>query len=210
MRERFPGQSVRFGAWVFIFLTVLMSFASIWVFLRITPATATILEQNDRSIAACETMLAAMITRDKDEFNAALTIAEANITEPGEPAAVAAIKLSREVTSKAGVKATVRGIQQLAAINRQAMERADRQVQQFGTAGAWGVVFMATTIFLIGMIFLRGMRRNLIIPLLEIDAVTRAQESGNTMRRCYIKDPAREVQQVFKRINTVLDRLEEK
>jgi hypothetical protein len=210
MRERFPGQSVRFGAWVFIFLTLLMSFASIWVFLRITPATAKILEQNDRSIAACETMLAAMITGDKDEFNAALTTAEANITEPGEPAAVASIKLSREVNSQAGRQATVRGIQQLAAINRQAMEHTDRQVQQFGTAGAWGVVFMATTIFLIGMIFLRGMRRNLIIPLLEIDAVTRAQESGNTMRRCYIKNPSREVQQIFKRINTVLDRLEEK
>jgi hypothetical protein len=51
------------------------------------------------------------------------------------------------------------------------MVTADRKARQFGNAGAWGIVFMASAVFMVGILFIRGLRRSLVKPLEEIHSV---------------------------------------
>ncbi len=74
-----------------------------------------------------------------------------------------------------------------------------------GYAGAWGVAFMATVTFMVGMIFLRSMKKNLLEPMQEIDAVIIAFREGDIMRRCSMKSPPRSIKHIFGNINDLLD-----
>ena len=212
------GQSVRFGAWILISLNLLMSFGSIWVFMRMAPAIEIIIDQNEVSLQACEEMLAALLMKDRespgtppkiDAFHQALSRAANNITEKEEPPALDAIGRSYIKAFEgddAALGRTVEAILQLGEINRAAMIKADRKARQLGAAGAWGVVFMATIVFLIGILFLRSLKKNLSDPLEEIDSVVSAFRKGDIMRRCTAKNPSRNIRQVFANLNDLLDR----
>lgn len=209
--------SVRLGAWLLIGLNLLMALGSIWVFMRMAPAIEVIIDRNTRSLQACEEMLAALVVLGaegwqdqarQDDFRQALHKAEKNITEKDEPEALAAINQGFAEASQGDALAlprTVAAITSLGRINREAMTRADRQARQFGSAGAWGVVFMAVSVFFAGILFLRSIRRHLIIPLEEIHAVVTAHRNGETMRRCTGAHTARDIQTIFEGVNDFLD-----
>lgn len=211
-------QSVRFGAWILISLNLLMAFGSIWVFMRMAPAIETIIDQNELSLQACEEMLAALLMKDQhkngtpsriESFHHALSRAVNNITEKEEPLALDTIGesyLKAFEGDDAQLRRTVEAILQLGEINRAAMIKADRKARQLGAAGAWGVVFMATVVFLIGILFLRSLKENLSDPLEEIDSVVSAFRKGDTMRRCTAKSPSRIIRQVFANLNDLLDK----
>ena len=211
-------QSVRFGAWILISLNLLMAFGSIWVFMRMAPAIETIIDQNELSLQACEEMLAALSMKDQhkngtsssiESFHRALSRAANNITEKEEPLALDTIGesyLKAFEGDDAELRRTVEAILQLGEINRAAMIKADKKARQLGASGAWGVVFMATVVFLIGMLFLRSLKENLSDPLEEIDSVVSAFRRGDTMRRCTAKSPSRNIRQVFANINDLLDK----
>jgi hypothetical protein len=93
-------------------------------------------------------------------------------------------------------------------INREAMVRADRQAQQLGRAGAWGVVFMALAVFLAGVLFIRSLTARVVRPLEEIHAVMTAHRSGETLRRCSGADLSQDVAAVFTGINELLDQVQ--
>jgi methyl-accepting chemotaxis protein len=93
----------------------------------------------------------------------------------------------------------------LAEINRNAMVDADRKARRLGNAGAWGIVFMASAVFLIGMLFLRGLKRNLVKPLEEIQSVIQAVKSGDSMRRCTGPDAPQDIRTIFGGFNDILD-----
>ncbi|MDT8377404.1 MAG: hypothetical protein RQ739_00835 [Desulfotignum sp.] len=210
-------QTVRLGAWILIGLNLLMAFGSIWVFIRMAPAIEVIIDQNERSLQACEKMLASLamadnpeidITRLKISFATALKNAQNNITEEQEPAALNAIDQNYAGAFKKEAAAktrTVDAILLLGEINREAMVRADKKAQQLGNAGAWGVVFMASAVFLTGMLFLRALKKNLVMPLEEIDAVMTARQRGDTMRRCTGSRLSKDVRRVFSNVNAFLD-----
>jgi hypothetical protein len=210
-------QSVRLGAWILIGLNLLMAFGSIWVFIRMSPAIEVIIEQNERSLQACETMLAALAVTgpsaaNTDElrasFAAALKNARNNITEVEEPDALAAIDQNYVPAFDGAVSAKIRTVEAilfLGEINREAMVKADQKAQQLGNAGAWGVVFMASAVFLTGMLFLRGLKKNLVQPLQEIDAVFTARQRGDTLRRCTGSRLSKDVRRVFNNVNAFLD-----
>ncbi len=210
-------QTVRLGAWILIGLNLLMAFGSIWVFIRMAPAIEVIIEQNERSLQACETMLASLAVADKQEadimqlkvsFAAALKNAQNNITEKKEPAALDAIDQNYAEAFGGNFAAktrTVDAILLLGEINRDAMVRADKKARQLGNAGAWGVVFMASAVFLTGMLFLRALKKNLVMPLEEIDAVLTAHQSGDTMRRCSGTRLPKDIRQIFNNVNAFLD-----
>ena len=93
--------SVRLGAWLLIGFNLLMALGSIWIFMRMAPAIEIIIERNERSLEACEEMMAslAMISRNtrtdamlKATFENALKRAQNNITEKEEPAVLATIQ----------------------------------------------------------------------------------------------------------------------
>ena len=209
-------QSVGFGAWLLIVLNLLMAFGSIWIFMRMAPAIKVIIAQNEVSLESCEDMLAALAkaktavadVTEIEIFRAALDKAENNITEPREPAIINIISKNYQAAFKDDAFArdrTITAIIELGNINRNAMRRADVRAQQFGYAGAWGVVFMATFSFMVGMIFLRSLRKNLIEPMHEIDSVAAAFRAGERMRRCSMKNPSRSTSQIFSNINELLD-----
>ncbi|MCF8090080.1 MAG: hypothetical protein K9L23_18715, partial [Desulfotignum sp.] len=69
----------------------------------------------------------------------------------------------------------------------------------------WGVVFMASLVFLAGMLFLRALKKNLVMPLEEIDTVLTAHQRGDTLRRCTGPRLPKDVRRVFNNVNAVLD-----
>jgi hypothetical protein len=210
-------QSVKVGAWLLVAMNLLMAFGSIWIFMRMAPAIEVIVAQNEVSLEASEEMLAAMLmfgTSDSsageklESFRTALNRAKNNITEKEESAVIDSIIQHYEDAfygNELALRQTVSAIVKLGDINREAMRRADSRAQQLGYAGAWGVVFMATITFMIGMIFLRSMRKNLTEPMQEIDTVVSSFRRGDKMRRCSIGYPSKSVKQIFGNINELLD-----
>jgi methyl-accepting chemotaxis protein len=210
-------QSVKLGAWFLIALNILMALGSIWIFMRMAPAIDVIIAQNEVSLEASEKMLASLLTKDKPgigtvgslgSFSQSLSRAKNNITEKEEPDVLDQIEQNYEEAFKGNKTAlyqTINAILELGDINRAAMRRADAKAQQLGYSGAWGVVFMATVTFMIGMIFLRSMKKNILEPMQEIDAVVNAFQEGDLMRRCSMKNPPKSIKQIFSNINSLLD-----
>ena len=210
-------QSVRAGAWLLILLNLLMALGAIWVLARMTPAIEEILSRNGQSLEACEEMFAVLAEAPadpaggagfRDNFRQALLRAEANVTEKEEPQALEVIRRNYPAAflgNGAAREATVAAIRLLAASNRRAMIEAEARARHLGTAGAWGVVFMALTVFVVGLLFKRALYRNLVAPLEEVDNVLAARRNGDRMRRCNTIDMPRDVRRVLGDINDVLD-----
>jgi hypothetical protein len=211
------GQNVRLGAWLLIGLNLLMALGSIWVFIRMAPAIEVIIIQNERSLQACEEMLSSLAMMNpngpdtdqlKASFNAALSRAENNVTEQEEPLALESIRHNYAQAFAGDFEAkakTVTAIASLSRINREAMAVADKKARQLGNGGAWGVVFMASTVFLVGMLFMRSLKRNLVAPLAEIHAVISALKSGNALRRCTRMDMPNDIVHIFNEFNELID-----
>lgn len=211
------GQSVRLGGWFLIALNFLMALGAIWVFMRMAPAIERIIERNERSLHACEEMLQYLVMAGQGKENSvelrqafleSLEGAQNNITEQEEPLALEEISANYERAFEGNAEATektVFAITRLSAINRGAMISADRKARQFGSAGAWGIVFMATAIFTIGMIFMRSLKYNLVRPLEEIDATLEAFSKGNAFRRCIETGVSPEIRKILSLINDLLD-----
>ncbi len=214
--------SVRLAGGFLIGLNLLMAFGSIWIFVRMTPAIELIIDRNVTSLQMCEEMLAALALANKKQserttamgsvqetFRKALQRAQQNITEEDEPAIIKSISqnyLQAFAGEAAALTKTVDAVQSLGAANRAAMVAADKKARQFGNAGAWGIVFMATVVFLIGMLFIRSLKKNLVHPLEEIHSVTTAYQHGDTMRRCTGTGIPREIHQVYRELNEILDK----
>lgn len=214
-------QAVRVGAWLLIGINLLMAVGTIGIFTRMAPAIAVIIEHNDRSLMACEEMLAILAVRGAGsampseaarDFLSAFERAKSNVTEPEEPQILGKIEprlgslLQGENSSR---DAVVADLLELGRINRDAMAATDRRAQQLGRAGAWGVVLMALSAFLAGVIFIRNLTHRVVLPLQEIHDVIAAQRSGETMRRCVGVDLSQDVAVVFTGINELIDRCRE-
>lgn len=209
-------QAVRVGAWTLVGLNLLMALGSIGIFTRMAPAITVIIDRNERSLQACEDMLAALalsIDLGGNEermryFKEAFDRAKKNVTEVDEPAVLHSIETTFQAAFRGDFKArqaTVDSIVTLGKINREAMIFADGRAQQLGYAGAWGVVFMAVSVFIAGIIFIRGLVRRVVLPLEEIHTVITAQRNGETMRRCTGTDVPQEIRAIFIGINGILD-----
>ena len=211
--------AVRVGAWLLVSLNLLMAFGTIGIFGRMTPAIALIIERNGYSIKACADMLSLValagggslnVERQK-LFMAAFERARSNVTEPEEPAVLKQIEDNAPAAFQgeaAAREVAVNNIVLLSKINQTAMVKADRKAQQLGQAGAWGVVFMAVSAFLAGMLFIRNLARRVITPLEEIHAVLIAHRNGEAMRRCTGTNLAQDMRAVFTGINDILDQFQ--
>lgn len=209
-------RSLNFGAWLIVGINLLMAFGAIGIFNRMTPAIANILSNNERSLQACEEMLAALVfSQCKSDaaqiqyFKEALDRAQNNITEANEPEVLALISkfyANAFAGDSQAVRQTTQAILRLGEINRKAMEAADNRATQLGKGGAWGIVFMAGTAFLAGLIFIRYLNRKLLDPLAEIKDVVNANLDGETKRRCAGADLPGDIRNIFGNLNSLLDR----
>lgn len=211
-------QSIKTGAWLLITLNLLMAFGSIWIFTRMAPAIEIIIDRNERSQQACEEMLAylALVDETKSEndllkksFETSLQTAQNNITEKDEPAALKIITdnyheaFNRDLGSR---KNTIYGLVHLGRINRLAMIKADKEARDLGNAGAWGIVFMAITTFLSGIIFIRKLLISTVKPIEEINRTIESYRSGDIMRRCTGYNLSKDMRNLFSNLNDILDR----
>lgn len=210
-------QSVKTGGWILISLNILMALGSIWVFMRMTPAIDRIIQQNERSLQACEEMLSVLIlinntgsdsTKLKISFINAFERAFNNITEIGEKEELQTIKKYHEGALKgneSAINKTVESLNDLSNINREAMIRADAEARQIGNAGAWGVVFMSSVVFIVGLIFLKILHKNLVSPIEEINSVLNSSKKGDKMRRCSGHELPQEIISIYREINELID-----
>ena len=210
-------QAVRVGSWFLVGINLLMAVGTIGIFSRMAPAIAIIIERNERSLKACEDMLAIMAVNGNGipfapeqvrVFQTAFDRAKANVTEPQEPDLLKRMEPMLQPLFQgdpAGRQEVVEAVVHLGKINRDAMTIADQRAQQLGRAGAWGVVFMALSAFLVGVIFIRSLTRRVVTPLEEIHAVIIAHRNGDSMRRCTGADLSQDVVAVFTGINDLID-----
>lgn len=206
------------GAWFLVGINLLMAFGAIGIFMRMTPAIADIITKNERSLQACEGMLATLsLAREKNanlgelrkEFITALERANKNITEKEEPIALEKINKNYKQAFSGDLDAlrlTVQATLDLGDINRTAMAYADRNAQQLGKGGAWGIVFMAICSFMVGVVFIRNLSQKLLDPLEEIKTVLLAHQNGETRRRCTGANLPPDIRAIYGSINNVLDR----
>lgn len=210
-------QAVRIGAWILVGLNLLMAIGTLTILARMAPAIAGIIERNERSLQACEDMLALLaetgrggtFTGDQQRrFADALGRARGNVTEPGEPEPLGVIDSAKGALfagSAAMREKTIDSILLLARINRDAVIIADHRAQQLGRTGSWGVAFMAMSVFLAGVIFIRSLTRRVVQPLEEIHRVIIAHRNGDSMRRCTGAELSQDVKAVYTGINEILD-----
>lgn len=175
-----------------------------------------IIARNGHSIKACEDLITLFALAGDRPFTessrekalAAVAKIRGNITEPEEPAFLDVIERDLAAAFRGETKAreaAIGNLVQLSRVNQVAMVKADRQAQQLGQAGAWGVMFMAVAAFLAGLFFLRGLNRRVVAPMEEIHVVLRAHRNNESMRRCTGTDLPQDMQAVFTGINELLD-----
>ena len=206
------------GAWLIVGINLLMAFGAIGIFMRMTPAIAEIISNNERSLQACEEMLTAIalttsrngnIAVHRRNFKDALDRASKNVSEEEEPAAIKVISLNYEkifAGDNNAVVVTTSAILELSRVNRNAMVSADRRAQQLGRGGAWGIVFMAMFSFITGIVFIQQMTKKLLLPLEEIKTVLLEHQAGENRRRCAGANLPTDIRGIFGIINRLLDR----
>lgn len=212
--------SIRLGIMIILTLILVMAFSSIYVFTRMSPAIETIIQQNERSLFACEEMLFAMLHNDLSDttishgssvarFELALNSALNNITEPEEPGVLDTIQKTYE-SALAGDEQTklllMENIASLSAINRKAMHQADAQARRLGAAGAWSVVFITFFVVVATLIFRNNLFSRLIVPFNELQESVEAFLQGDTYRRCNSRGHPKDIQQLFSNVNELLDK----
>lgn len=205
--------STRSLAWFVILTYLAMALGSVFAFIRMAPAIEVIIDHNGRSQHASERMLASLAAssadglagENREAFLTALSIAENNITEEGETAVIAAIKDLLQADPVQNRTALIEAVLNLSEINREAMLRADEAARHLGAAGAWGVVALSLVGFGLGMILLRRIDTDLILPLEQIHTVFRAHLSGDRHLRCARRHLPRPIRSLFGDINSYLD-----
>ena len=207
----YSGKIITLNVWLMILFNILLSFGAVWSFQRMDPEIKQIYERNVRSLSACEDMLIAVTGNavDTEKFNAALQIAEHNITEPGEEQTVRQLRsfYLRLITGETSVlQPVIREIITLTNYNKQAIMESARRTQRMRRAGAWGIVFMTLIFFTVAIFFEQRMRRTLLAPLQEITVVMQENMRGNKFRRCNLLHASDDMRKLFSAINDMLDR----
>jgi hypothetical protein len=211
-------KTILIGAWIVVGTNLLLAFGAIALLTRMSPAIATILEQNDVSVEACQQMLAVLAAPTEEgaveargaRFEEAVRNAELNITDARERAVLDVIRAEADGALRGDAAATTRvidAVQTLAGINREAMREADLQAMRLGTAGAWSVVLLALVSFLFSLIFIHRLNAQLLAPVAELREVLQSFQRGDVYRRCSTEGSPPELRILMQGVNDLLDRV---
>lgn len=204
------GKIITLSVWLMITFNLFLAFGAVWSFQRMSPEIRRIFERNVISLDACENMLLALAEEkvDMKEFRKALIVAERNITEQGEKESLLHIrKLLTDLGTgnKSARTLVVQEIVKLSEFNKSAIVKSAEKTQKMRQAGAWGAVFMTFFFFMIAIFFEQRLRRSLLLPLQEIASVLEARHKGDQFRRCNNTYASKDMKNIFKSINELLD-----
>lgn len=202
-------------------LNLLAALGTVALLSRLGPAIEHILQVNVTSVEGAERMLGVLAVAggqpatevQRAQFDEALRRVQDNVTEPGEEAVVARIGEGHRAAlagDGAAMAAVVAALEELVAMNRNAMREEDRRAQRMVTAGAWSVVFIALLGFVASLLVIRRLRRYIMEPLAELYATLEAARKGDRFRRCTSFDAAPEIKRIFQVVNQMLDEQERK
>jgi len=207
---------VTIGLGSLIALLLVVSFGSIALLTRMSPAIERILDENVSSLDASEEMLSTLAKQgdtaapagEQRQFLDATKRIRANITEPEESPIVERIETRgpRAITGDHMSRVrTIQALIELGDINRSAMMRADQRAKRIGVAGAWAVAFLAAFGIALSWVVLARIRRHLLLPLGELVETLDASARGDTFRRCNAENAPRELAHAMKVANALLD-----
>jgi methyl-accepting chemotaxis protein len=202
-------------------LNLLAALGMVALLSRMGPAIEHILEANVTSIEVAERMMGILASAgaqpvsgaQQAQFAEALQRAQDNVSEPGEQEVVARIRAYHEAAlggDTVAIAAVVAGLEELVAVNRQAMREEDGKAQRMGTAGAWSAVVIGLLGFLAGLVVIRRLRKYIVEPLAELYATLEAAGKGDRFRRCTSFDAPPELKRIFQIVNQMLDQQERK
>lgn len=199
-----------------VLLNLLLAFGAIGLFVRMGPAIERILQENVTSIVAAEEILAAVAAAGGEALDpaarkrvrAAVERASRNVTEAQERPVLRRLgeQLPGALAGHAPARTrVVEELRSLIRINRQAMGRVDARARRLGAAGAWAAVLVGLLSFLLSLVVVARLQRRLVGPLSELFEVITASQGGDRLRRCSPGDAPREVVQVARAVNRLLD-----
>jgi hypothetical protein len=209
------GREISAAIVVLVVLQVLTSVAGAWLLGRMSPAVSHILDRNERSLEALESMAFALaddasLDRRRARFEAALGVAEGNITEEGERAPLATIDTAYAAALEGDPEAlgdVLGALQTLGEVNRAAMHAADREARRLGLAGAWVVALLGLLGLGASIYTAQRVKRQFVLPLALLADVVDEHARGASHRRCP-KIERGELVDVLAHVNGLLDRLE--
>jgi hypothetical protein len=192
---------------------VLTLAAAVGLLARMTPAIGTIMEDNERSIAAVEVMLAELGRSHADpgamaRFEDALAVARGNVTEDAEPVQLDRIGASYPAAFTGDPTARERvtvALQALAGINREAMEASAERAAGVGRTGAWAAAVLGLLSFLAAVGVKRRLERRVIEPIETTATAVESILEGDRHRRCPVHGP-REIAAVGRAIEALRER----
>lgn len=193
-----------------------LAFGAIGLFVRMGPAIARILEENVYSIVAAEEILielgragdSGVSLERRQRIEAALKRAQENVTESEERPVLRSLATTMPAAISGDARARADAIDRLEAflvINREAMQRVDREAQRLGVAGAWGAVLIGFSSFLVGLLAFTRLENRLLRPLAELHDVLETNHEGDRLRRCRRPEAPSEVVRVTDVVNRLLD-----
>ena len=180
-----------------------------------------IINRNTKSIDAGQNMFSCLAEPSDDEearkqrlksFEDALRSARDNVTEKFEGEAIDEIaqNYAGAITgNQDDLRKTISAITKLNEINREAVQQADRDASRLGIGGSWVVVFMASFVFLAGLMYAKFVTRSLVEPLEELHSVAQTRGSGDPFRRCCGANLPDEITDIYHFVNELLDQRQE-
>lgn len=205
---------IRRAEFVLLVLQFVTAVVGIWLLGRTAPAVERILAENVDSVAAVRQMQRGLVEHEhgvqgaRDRFDAAFDRADGNITETDEEELLARIRAGADATfdgDATRVGDLLAALDELAAVNRASMDRADVSAQNTATAGAWALVALALGTVVVSFIFVRRTNERIIAPVHHLHEVATSYERGDTLRRCEKFGMPDELRFVAETLNRLLD-----
>lgn len=186
-------------AWAALVVVQVLTLAgAVGLLARMTPAVSHIMEDNERSIAAVESMLAELGSSQVDpgarlRFEEALADARTNVTEETEPEQLDRIEAGYPAAFTGDPIARERvtvALRSLAAINREAMAESASRASAVGRTGAWAAAVLGLLSLMAAVGMKRRLERRVIEPTEATAAAVKAIENGDGHRQCPVHGPS--------------------
>jgi PAS domain-containing protein len=198
-----------------LMLQLVGAFSAIGLLGRTGPVVDRLLVENVVSLDAVEQMLVALADSSSvpEQFEAALTVAAANVTERNESNSIARIEERwRDAMDgdAAAVAETVDALDEVWDVNRAAMDEAGGAARWLAQAGQWAQTLLGGIGFAISVLVFRRLRSRLEEPIEELDLTLAAARTGDPRRRSVILAGPAETRRIGENVNWLLDCLEER
>lgn len=196
---------------------LIISLGTMGLFLRMTPAIETILQDNVPSIMATHGMFNALSMRhlnpeqERERFFTALQLARDAAHRDDEYALINKVRALGEKVFTGEDKylpSLTVALKELADVNHEAMIKRDNEARRLGNAGAWAVMMMGFFGFSGTLFAMSRIRQHVLEPIDDTYNALVAFERGETRRRAHLSRSAPyEIAEIIRSANHLMDEI---